>query len=235
MLAALGRLEQAEAVHRQALAIREREKGRDHFTVAQSLVNLALVALARGRPAEAAPHVERALAIHEATYGHDHAAVAEALALRARVWRGQARPREEEADLREALRIREAILGPAHPETAVTALWLAELLLAGAGRWDEATPVAEAALATLATVEGADPRDLLRARTAVAELRLRRGDQGGALAAMGIAGEGAATAASPDELAAAVEAFATRLVAQGLIEEARRIRAASPAGAARGR
>ena len=221
-----GRHREAEAVHRQALAIRERAQGPDHFSVAQSLVNLALIAIARGDTAAASPLVERALAIRERTYGHEHPMVAEALALRAGVAAGQGRPAEELDAWREALRIREATLGVAHPESAATALRLAQLL-ARLDRLGEAERLAGSALTRLAASGGADPADVLRARATVAELRLRRGDPVGAVAVMKPprAGDAGPRAAAPAAAAVADE-FAAQLEAQGLAEEAARIRSA---------
>ena len=94
-----------------------------------------------------------------------------------------------------------------------------------AGRFEEATPFAESALATLAAVEGADPADVLRARAAVAELRWRRGDVDGVRAAM--QADEIATRAPADarDVATVAEAFAVRLTEKGLDEEAARIRA----------
>jgi eukaryotic-like serine/threonine-protein kinase len=166
------RHEEAVAVHRQALAIRERTRGGGHWSVAQSLFNLAQIDVARGRPQAAAPSAQRALAIRHATYGPDHPAVAEVRALQAEIAVAQGTPAAAEAEWREALRIRETVLGARHPETAATRLRLA-LLLGDLGRVDEAAPLAEAALATLQAVEGADPADVVRARAAVTALRAR--------------------------------------------------------------
>jgi len=232
-LSSQGRYDEAIAVHRNALAIRERTLGRGHFTVAQSLLNLAQIDVNRGRPATAAPLVARALAIREATYGRDHPAVAEMLALRAEVARAEGSMAAAEADWREALRIREAVLGARHPETAATGLRLA-LLLASQGRAEGALALAETALATLRSVEGADPVDILRARAVVAELRLRRGDRSGALEAMDAGHDGEAARSRPRD-GTAIDAFAARLIARGLVDEAARIRAAARTGAPRER
>ena len=221
-----GRHAEAEQVHRRALEIRERERGARHFSVAQSLVNLALVAVARGEWQEAEPLVSRALEIREETYGHEHPAIAEALSLRAETALARGDARAAESDLREALRIGEATQGPGHPETAWTRMKLGRLLL-HQDRLDEAAPLAEAALATLRVVEGAEPLDLLRARAAVAEIRLRHGDAEGALDAMrDETGSHSAPPAGPPDLDSAVEGFAGRLASQGLDQEAARIRAA---------
>ena len=225
-LSSQGRLDEAARVHREALATRERSFGPRHFTVAQSLFNLARVELDRGEAAAARPLLERSLAIREATYGRRHNVVAESLALRAEIALAEDRPEAAEADWREAVRIDEGSLGVQHPETAALRLRLA-LLLAEREREDEAAPLAEAALAVLASAEGADPVDALRARATVAELRLRGGDARGAIQAMGLDGAGPATAG---DVRTAIEAFANRLEKAGLAEEAARLRAAGRAG-----
>lgn len=71
-----GRDEEAEELHRRALAIQKKTLGPDHPAVAGSLQNLSAALLKMGRPEEAAPLVEQALAIFTEALGPDHEAVA---------------------------------------------------------------------------------------------------------------------------------------------------------------
>src|SRR5690349_23629624 len=64
---------------KEVLARAEREHGRDHPDVAQSLNNLALLYVRQGRYAEAEPLHRRALAIREKALGRDHPDVAQSL------------------------------------------------------------------------------------------------------------------------------------------------------------
>ena len=65
MYLAQGRYAEAEALHKRALAIREKALGPDHADVALSLNNLAALYVAQGRYAEAEPLYKRSLAIQE--------------------------------------------------------------------------------------------------------------------------------------------------------------------------
>jgi tetratricopeptide (TPR) repeat protein len=72
IVAAGGRLEEAEALLRDALAVFERRLGPSHREVALALGNLAEVRRARGDHHEALAHAARALSIGEQTLGPDH-------------------------------------------------------------------------------------------------------------------------------------------------------------------
>jgi tetratricopeptide (TPR) repeat protein len=62
---ALARFQEAEALYRRAIAIREKAFSREHILVAQSLEGLAGVYRKMGRYAEAEPLLQRVLAIRE--------------------------------------------------------------------------------------------------------------------------------------------------------------------------
>ena len=64
------------ALHKRALAIREKALGPEHPDVAVSLNNLAVVYRAQAKYAEAEPLHKRALAIREKALGPDHLDVA---------------------------------------------------------------------------------------------------------------------------------------------------------------
>jgi hypothetical protein len=69
-----------------ALAIKEREYGRDHREVARTLDNLGIAWRELGQPAKARELHERALAIEEREYGRDHRDVAGTLGSLGNAW-----------------------------------------------------------------------------------------------------------------------------------------------------
>jgi CHAT domain-containing protein len=106
-LARLGRLDEAEAMHRRALAIREaKEPG--SVDVSGSLKNLARVLDQRGQWAEADSARLRALAIREQRLGPQHPDVAMLLGERAQALAAQGRAREAEPSARRAVAIARA-------------------------------------------------------------------------------------------------------------------------------
>src|SRR5262249_12780605 len=76
-----GRLDEALALHRRALACYEKALGPDARKVGITLDYVADTLRQLGRYAEARPLFERGLAIHRKLVGDDHEDVAEALAL----------------------------------------------------------------------------------------------------------------------------------------------------------
>src|SRR5689334_626121 len=74
-----GRYADAIPLARQVLAIREKEFGTDHPSVANILSNLAVLYDGQGRYAEAEPLYKRSLTINEKALGPDHPDVATSL------------------------------------------------------------------------------------------------------------------------------------------------------------
>ena len=72
LLLAMGRLDRAEVLQRQALAVFEATLGAAHPRVAAALSGLGDIARERGRKAEARGLYQRALAIDEKAYGPNH-------------------------------------------------------------------------------------------------------------------------------------------------------------------
>jgi tetratricopeptide (TPR) repeat protein len=137
---------QAEPLVRDALAIREKALGPEHFLTAQSLDNLAVVLCNLGDIAGARPLFERALAIEEKVRGPEHPDTAHSLDNLAGLLGSLgdiagARPLFERA-----LAIREKALGPEHPDTARSLNNLASLL-GNLGDIAGARPLFERALA----------------------------------------------------------------------------------------
>jgi serine/threonine-protein kinase len=158
---AQGRLDEAESLHREALAIRRRIAP-DDIDAAESMNNLASALLIEGRFDEAQPWLEEALQIRRAKLGAEHPLVAQstdnlAVALSRKGDMSRAEPL-----YRAALELEKRLLGDDHPDVAVTRRSLA-LLLAERGDLAEAEPLFRAALEVRAKV--LDPWDVRRVST----------------------------------------------------------------------
>ena len=134
--------EAAEALHKRALAIREKALGPDHADVALSLNNLAALYVAQGRYAEAEPLYKRSLAIQEKALGPDHPDVGTSLNNLAGLYTAQGRYGEAEVLEKRSLAIQEKALGPDHLDVGASLSNLAGLYLAQ-GRFAEAEPLSK--------------------------------------------------------------------------------------------
>jgi tetratricopeptide (TPR) repeat protein len=117
-----GDLVEAESLHREALAIRERYLGIEHPDTGQSYFQLAKILRATSRYDEADDYLHRALAIEEQTEGKKTFAYAMYLELLAFLRADQDRRDEWETCYREALAILDRVLGPRDHHTAES-LW----------------------------------------------------------------------------------------------------------------
>jgi CHAT domain-containing protein len=182
LLTAQERDDEAENLHRRALATFEAAEGQD---LAATLDNLAGLLEVEGRHGEAEALIRRALAIYEKAAGPEDPETAATLDNLAGVLQARGRHAEAEGLLRRALAIEERALGGEQPDTAVSLDNLASLL-EDEGRHAEAEPLARRALAVFElrlgprhpdTATGADTlaRSLMaRGRYAEAEPLLRR-------------------------------------------------------------
>jgi CHAT domain-containing protein/Tfp pilus assembly protein PilF len=164
---AQGDYTQAEALHRRALAVHEKELGPEHPTTLATLTNLGNVMLLEGKYKEAERVFRRVLAAREKVLGPEHPDTAVSLnnvanalfeqfkqdemnappSRRLRVGALAVQQTSETEDLyRRALAIQEKQLGPEHPSVAATLNNLA-VLLAGRGRYADAEPLHLRALA----------------------------------------------------------------------------------------
>jgi tetratricopeptide (TPR) repeat protein len=169
---------QAEPLVRDALAIREKALGPEHFLMAQSLDNLAVVLCNLGDIAGARPLFERALAIEEKVRGPEHPDTAHSLDNLAGLLGSLgdiagARPLFERA-----LAIREKALGPEHPDTAESLDMLA--LLEEQRDFAGARSLQERALAIRETVLGPEHPDTATSLDHLAGLLRNQGDIAGA-------------------------------------------------------
>ncbi len=141
-----GAFAESQALHEEALALRERALGEQHPSVLRSLNNLAAAHGAAGEYADARALSERALAIGRSILGPDHPAVADSLNVIALISRAEGDlERAHELHTR-VLELRERALGPTHPKVADSLNNLASAYLFN-GEYDEAEELLRRALA----------------------------------------------------------------------------------------
>ncbi|HEY4374322.1 MAG TPA: CHAT domain-containing tetratricopeptide repeat protein [Burkholderiales bacterium] len=185
-----GDYSQAEALHRRALAIHEKELGPEHPTTLATLTNLGNVMMLQGKFKQAEQVFRRVLAAREKVLGPDHPDTAVSLnnvanslfeqfkqdelnAPPARRMRnlasGANRQQTPEAETlyRRALAIQEKHLGPDHPAVAATLNNLA-VLLAGRGRYADAEELHKRAIAIAEKSLGPNHPDTASMLTAAA-------------------------------------------------------------------
>ena len=172
-----GRYGEAEPLHRQALAIRQKVLGTEHPDTALSLNNLAAVLDAQGRYGEVEPLYRRALAIKEKVLGAEHPDTALSLNNLAGVLDAQGRYGEAELLFRQALTIWRKVLGAEHPDTALSLNNLA-VVLDAQGRYGEAELLHRQALAIVEKVLGAEHPDTALSLNNLAEVLGAQGRYG---------------------------------------------------------
>ncbi len=148
------RLPEAEQELRAALALTERDPGRN-LTTAQVLDSLGNILSGLGRNEEAIAVFKRSLALFEGDLGRAHPDVAIAKMNLAGSYNALGRASDALLLVEEARRTFEAALGPDHP-TAAAALQNQAILLQGLARYDEALALFRQALANNERVYGAE-------------------------------------------------------------------------------
>jgi tetratricopeptide (TPR) repeat protein len=195
---ALGKAEEAAALHREALALQEREFGPIHPQVALTLNSMALLKVSAGDNEAAAPLFERALAIFEQTLGPQSPEAATALDNLGNVRRAQRNFPEAENLLRRALDIRQKTLGDDHPDTAVTCNNLAGVYHVE-GKLDKAEPLYRKALAIREKQLGKNDPDTAQTLYNLAHLLRQKGDLAAAVKVFTQALEAAETSLGADD------------------------------------
>jgi tetratricopeptide (TPR) repeat protein len=139
--------------YEQALALRERELGPAHLSVADTLSGLGVVFRAQGNYDRARAVYERALGIYRDHLGPAHPEVARTLSNLGVALNAQGMHAEAQRELERALAINEAALGPDHPRVA-SALNNLGLTFKAQGKYAEARERYERALAIYEAVHG---------------------------------------------------------------------------------
>lgn len=129
--------EEAEAMYRKALGLREKALGPSHFGTLVSLNNLAVVLVSQGKYDEAEAMHRKALELGEKTLGRSHLKTLLSLNSLAVVLVSQEKYDEAEAMHREALQRSEKVLGRDHSSTLISLSGLA-VVLESQGKYDEA-------------------------------------------------------------------------------------------------
>jgi tetratricopeptide (TPR) repeat protein len=169
VLSAEGRLSEAEAEYRRALALREAALGPDDPDIAVSRSNLGLVLDAQGKHEEAEAEFRRALAMMEQALGPLHPATAVFRNNLANTLTAQGEYAEAEAELRQALVVMEEALGPEHPDVALSLSNLAQILIAE-GKYPEAEALHRRALAVRERLLAPDHPEIGSSRNNLANL-----------------------------------------------------------------
>ncbi|MDB5805826.1 MAG: uncharacterized protein JWN73_3148 [Betaproteobacteria bacterium] len=192
-----GDFSQAEALHRRALAVHEKELGPEHPTTLATLTNLGNVMLLQGKFKQAEQVFRRVLAAREKVLGPEHPDTAVSLNNVAnalfeqfkqdegaapasrRLRSATAQQPEAEVLYRRALAIQEKQLGPNHPALAATLNNLG-VLLAGRGLYPDAEAMHKRAIAIAEKSLGLSHPDTAAMLTALAITYDRQGKNGDA-------------------------------------------------------
>jgi pentatricopeptide repeat protein len=157
-----GRLPEAEATAREALAIRKKLQGNEHANVAESLHLLAWNLNLQGKHTEAEALSRQEVAMWRKLSGNDDPNVAGALGDLTVFLRDQEKLPEAETTIRESLAIRRKRLGDTHPDTANSFSLLVGLLCTQ-GKLAQAEAVWREELAIRRKLQGSDPLDVAAA------------------------------------------------------------------------
>ncbi|MGD8868024.1 MAG: serine/threonine-protein kinase [Gemmatimonadales bacterium] len=202
-----GDLDAAELMCRDALELRRRLLGPDHFDIATSLHRMAVVYRQQGRYNQALATYEEALSMNRRLFGDEHPEMAYNLDDMGIIYRTLGEPEKGLPLAREAVRIRRKLLRDDNPERSL-ALYNLAALLRDLGRSDEA---ADIFLEALAVDERALAADHERGATYVLAFSRLAARRAATLRALGRDAEAAVQERrARDVLAAAVE--------QGLLE-----------------
>jgi len=150
-----GKYAQAEPLHQQSLAIREKALGKDHPDFAGSLNNLALLHQELGNYVAAEPLYQQSLVIWEATLGKSHPDVAIGLNNLAGLYYAQGKYVQAKSLYHKSLVILEKALGKNHPHTACILNNLA-LVYSTQGNYAAAEPLCQRSLAIEENALGKD-------------------------------------------------------------------------------
>lgn len=132
-----GRIAEADPLLHQALEIRKRVLGIEHFDTTVSLNDVALLYHAQGKYEQAEPFYLSALQVRKTLRGPDHPDTAAILHNLAVLYHAQGKYEQAEALYQQALQIRESTLEPEHASIATSLNDLA-VLYADQGKYEQA-------------------------------------------------------------------------------------------------
>ncbi|KAK3341084.1 hypothetical protein B0T25DRAFT_329824 [Lasiosphaeria hispida] len=156
----LGKYQEAEQMHQQALQLSEKVSGQEHPDTLTSMNNLALVLRGQGKYQEAEQMHRRALQLREKVLGQEHPDTLTSMNNLALVLQSQGKYQEAEQMHRQALQLREKVSGQEHPDTLASMNNLA-LVLQSQGKYQEAERMHRQALQFSKKVSGQEHPDTL--------------------------------------------------------------------------
>jgi tetratricopeptide (TPR) repeat protein len=211
----------AQIALEEALSIRERRLQHDHFSVGQSLNNLALLYEIQGRYHEAEPLYNRAIQIIETALGPNHPTLGTTFNNLALLNHARGRYDDAEPLYQRALKIRETALGPDHPDVGTSLNNLAELYR-NQGRYDDAEPLYQRAIRVTESALGLNHPLVATSVNNLAELYREQGrhDDAESLQERALAIREIALGPSHPDVGASLNNLALLYQAQGRYEEA---------------
>ena len=173
ILANQGRFDEAETLFKRALALAEKTHGPDHPAVAESLLNLSVVAHFRGRDDGSKQRLQRAIGIREQSAETDPEALANALSSMAAVQRGEGDLVTATANTRRA-----ADLLSKHRSGStvhLAALYNLSILLIDQEQYDEAEPLIREVVALTEANQGKNAAPLAMLLSSLEQVLAHRG------------------------------------------------------------
>ena len=215
------RLDEAEVVHRRALALREKILPANHSDIGQSLHNIGALRYFAGDLSEAERLWRRSAEIEEAAHGPDNWNYATSLHTLAIVCQDQNRFAEALELEQRSLAIREKVLGPDHPHVALSLTTLGNIYR-GMERPEDAEPVIRRAITIAEASWGPNHGEVFWMRRSLARTLIDLEQFGTAEAELTDLLETVEAGESVDEVSGVLEIFSELYARQGLYAEAER-------------
>ncbi|KAK4651792.1 P-loop containing nucleoside triphosphate hydrolase protein [Podospora pseudocomata] len=165
----LGKYEEAEQMHRQALQLKEKVLGKEHPATLTSMNNLAVVLRSQGKYEEAEQIHRQALQLREKVLGKEHPDTLSSMNNLAFVLHSQGKYEEAEQMHRQALQLSQKVLGKEHPHTLTSMNNLAGVL-DSQGKYEEAEQMHRQALQLREKVLGKEHPDTLSSMSNLARV-----------------------------------------------------------------
>jgi eukaryotic-like serine/threonine-protein kinase len=177
---ALGLLDTALALQKQALATRQDALGEEHPDTLASKASLSFLLFTKGNLAEAEPLCRSALEARRRVLGADHPDTLSSICDLGALLKEEGKFSEADTCLREAVEKRRRVLGDTDPDT-LTALERLGLLLRAQGKLDEARPYLREVLETRRKMLGDDDPITINSISSLASLEYDAGNRSEAL------------------------------------------------------